>query len=124
MLQSMAHRQRLQRNAPRKIRSWPGPGAQRARFPAANLQYGTEARKSAEALRADFHGRFLGGDRKERPQSPRLAGSCGRRDSDLGLFRQLQGVIDLDSEISHSAFNFAVAQEQLHGPQVFRSLVD
>ena len=49
-------------------RCWPGPGAQRARFPAANLQYCTEARKSAEALPADFLGRFLGGARKERPQ--------------------------------------------------------
>ena len=102
----------------------------RARAPSApgfrrrNFRYCTEARKSAEALRADFHGRFLGGDRKERPQAQRLAESCGRGDSDLGLFRQLQGVIDLDSEISHSAFNFAVAQEQLHGPQVLRSLVD
>ena len=71
-------------------RSWPGPGAQRARLPAANLQYCTEARKSAEALRADFHGRFIGGARKERPQFPRRAGSCCRGDSNLGLLRQIR----------------------------------
>ena len=72
-------------------RSWPGPGAQRARFPAPNLQYCTEARKSAEALRADLHGRFLGGARKERPQFPRRrAGFCGRGDSNLGLLRQIK----------------------------------
>ena len=105
-------------------RLWRDPGARCARVPTPNLQYCTEAGKSPEALRADFHGRFLGGARKERPQARRLAGFCGRGDSDLGLFRQFQGVIDLDSEISHSAFNFAVAQEQLHGPQVLRSLVD
>ena len=71
-------------------RCWPGPGAQRARFPAANLQYCTEARKSAEALRADCHGRFIGGARKERAQFPRRAGSCGRGDSNLGLLRQIR----------------------------------
>ncbi len=36
----------------RQARLWPGPGAQRARFPAPNLQYCTDARKSAEALHA------------------------------------------------------------------------
>ena len=44
--------------------------------------------------------------------------------SDLGLFRNLQCIIDLDTEVSHGAFQLGVAKQQLDRPQVLGSLVD
>ena len=42
----------------------------------------------------------------------------------FSLFRQLQGVIDLDSQIANCAFKFGVTQKQLHGPEVFGSFIN
>lgn len=44
--------------------------------------------------------------------------------SDLGLFRQLQSIIDLDAEVAHRAFQLGVSQQQLYGTKVLRSLVN
>ena len=35
--------------------------------------------------------------------------------SDLGLLRYLEGVIDLDAEVSHRRLELRVPQQQLHG---------
>ena len=70
--------------------TWPGPGARRARFPAPKFSLLYRSIEVRGRVRANFHGRFLGGARKERPQFPRRAGSCGRGDSNLGLLRQLR----------------------------------
>lgn len=43
---------------------------------------------------------------------------------DLRLLRDLQRVIDLDAEVSHSAFKLRVSRQQLDGTQILRALVD
>ena len=50
---------------------------------------------------------------------------CGRRDDlDLRLLRDLQCVIHLNAEVSHSAFKLRVSQQELNGSQVPCALVD
>ena len=71
-------------------RFWPGPGARRARFSAPKFSQLYRSIEVRGGVRANFHGRFLGGDRKERPQFPRRARSCGRGDSNLALLRQIR----------------------------------
>jgi hypothetical protein len=44
--------------------------------------------------------------------------------SDVDLLGYRKGVVNLDSEISHRAFDLGVAQKQLHRSQIPRSLVD
>jgi hypothetical protein len=55
-----------------------------------------------------------------------LGGSSARpaSPSDFKLLGQLQGVIDLYAEISHSALQLTVAELQLAGPQIAGLLVD
>lgn len=36
--------------------------------------------------------------------------------SDFNLFRYGEGVIDIDTEISHRALNFSVSEQELNGP--------
>ena len=38
--------------------------------------------------------------------------------SDVNLFGNVEGVINLDAQVSDSAFNFGVTQQQLDGPKV------
>jgi len=52
----------------------------------------------------------------------RAAGKARR--SDLCLLRDLQGVVHLDAKVPDRRFKFAMAKEQLHGPQVLRASVD
>ena len=40
--------------------------------------------------------------------------------SDVDLFSYREGVIYLDAEVSDGAFDFGVAKQELHGPQVAR----
>ena len=42
----------------------------------------------------------------------------------LGLLGDFQCVIDFDAEIAHCTFQFAVAEQQLNGPEILRSLLD
>jgi hypothetical protein len=42
----------------------------------------------------------------------------------FGLFRQLQGVFYLHTEVANRAFELRVAQEELHGAQVPGSSID
>ena len=49
------------------------------------------------------------------------AGSCS---SDLGLLRNLQGVIDLDAKIANGRFQLGMSEQQLHSAQVLGSLVN
>jgi hypothetical protein len=44
--------------------------------------------------------------------------------SDIDLFCYGQGVIDLDAEVSDGTFDFGVAEQKLHGPQIARPPVD
>jgi hypothetical protein len=43
---------------------------------------------------------------------------------DIDLFCYGQGVIDLDAEVSDGTFDFGVAEQELHGPQVTSAPVD
>ena len=38
--------------------------------------------------------------------------------SDVNLFGNVEGVINFDTQVSDSAFNFGVTQQQLDGPKV------
>ena len=40
----------------------------------------------------------------------------GRKPLNFGLFRDLQRVIYLDPEVSHSAFELAMTKQKLNGP--------
>jgi hypothetical protein len=42
----------------------------------------------------------------------------------LGLFGNLQRVVDLDSEVSHGAFKFRMAEQELNGPKIPRAAID
>src|ERR1700680_3506903 len=44
--------------------------------------------------------------------------------SDVDLFRDSESVVDLNPEITDSAFDLAVTQEQLHCPQITSAAVD
>ena len=64
-------------------------------------------------------------DFPKRPHDTELASwrlRAATTTSDLGLLRNLQCVIDLDAEISHGAFQFGMAKQELYGPQVLGSL--
>lgn len=61
-----------------------------------------------------------------RAQLPRLRrrGGGTKPPSDLRLFRDLEGVIDLDAEVPHSGLQIGVPEEQLHGTQIFGAPID
>jgi len=40
------------------------------------------------------------------------------------LFSYREGIIDLNAEVSDGAFDFGVAKQELHGPQVAGSTID
>ena len=44
--------------------------------------------------------------------------------SDVNLFRYRKCVIDLNAEVSDGAFDFCVAEQELHGPQFAGPTVD
>ena len=44
--------------------------------------------------------------------------------SDINLFRYCQGVIDLDAEVSHRAFDLGMPKQKLNGPEISCSPVD
>jgi hypothetical protein len=44
--------------------------------------------------------------------------------SDVNLFRYGKGIIDLDAEVSDGAFNFGVAEQELHSSQITGAPVD
>ena len=44
--------------------------------------------------------------------------------SDINLFRYRQGVIDLDAEIPHRAFDLGMPEQELDGPEVSRPPID
>src|SRR6267154_5820752 len=44
--------------------------------------------------------------------------------SDINLFRYCQGVIDLDAEIPHRAFDLGVPEQKLDSPEVARPPID
>jgi hypothetical protein len=44
--------------------------------------------------------------------------------SDVNLFRNGEGVIDLDTEVPDSAFDLGVTEQELHGSQVAGTSVD
>jgi len=46
------------------------------------------------------------------------------RQLDLGLLGNLERVVNLDAKVPHGAFQFRMAQEQLHGSQVPGSGID
>src|SRR6266851_2077125 len=51
-----------------------------------------------------------------RPSGPAVATSSTRLH--LSLLRDLQRVVDLDSEVSDGALQFAMAKEKLDGPEI------
>jgi hypothetical protein len=46
------------------------------------------------------------------------------QESDVDLLGNSEGVIHLDTQIAHSALNFAMAQQELDGPEVPRPPID
>jgi hypothetical protein len=44
--------------------------------------------------------------------------------SDIDLFRDSQGIVDFNAEVSDGAFDFGVAQQKLDRPKVARASVD
>ena len=44
--------------------------------------------------------------------------------SDVNLFRNGEGVIDLDTEVPDSAFDLGVTEQELHGSQITSTSVD
>ena len=44
--------------------------------------------------------------------------------SDVNLFRYGKGIIDLDAEVPDGAFNFGVAEQELHSSQITGASVD
>jgi hypothetical protein len=44
--------------------------------------------------------------------------------SDINLFRYRKRIIYLDAEVSDGAFDFCVARQELHGPQIAGSTTD
>jgi hypothetical protein len=51
-----------------------------------------------------------------------LAGRLGR--SDVNLFRNQKGIIDINPEISNCALNLRMTQEELDGPEIACSPID
>ncbi|MGF6371636.1 hypothetical protein OKW40_004386 [Paraburkholderia sp. RAU6.4a] len=43
---------------------------------------------------------------------------------DFSLLRYFEGIVDLNPEISNSAFQFAVTKQELNGSKILRPLVD
>ena len=44
--------------------------------------------------------------------------------SDINLFRYCEGIIDLDAEISHRAFDLGMSEQELDGPEIASPPVD
>ena len=44
--------------------------------------------------------------------------------SDVNLFRNGEGIIDLDTEVPDSAFDLGVTEQELHGSQIAGTSVD
>ena len=44
--------------------------------------------------------------------------------SDLDLFGNRKGIVDLDAEVSHGALDLGMTQQKLDGPEIPRSTVD
>jgi hypothetical protein len=42
----------------------------------------------------------------------------------LGLFGDFQRVVDLDSEVSHGAFKFRMAEQELNRPKILGAAID
>ena len=42
----------------------------------------------------------------------------------LSLFGDFQRVVDLDSEVSHGAFKFRMAEQELNGPEIPGAAID
>ena len=55
---------------------------------------------------------------------PLIAAASAPFGLDFGMFRHLQGIIDLDSEVPHRAFQLLVPEKQLNGPEVLSAPVD
>lgn len=58
------------------------------------------------------------------PPQPSAGAAPPSRRSDLGLLRDLQGIVDLDAEVPHRRFQLGVPEEQLNSTQVLGSTVD
>ena len=84
-------RSNVSRDPDASIRKWP------------NLLVG-RSRTSAAAMSAFPTLRNRG------TAAPKAAVRSRREGSDFGLFRDLEGVVHLDSQVSHGAFKFAVAE--------------
>lgn len=67
-------------------------------------------------------------DRGDEIERPLLAGqrpiAARPRWSYISLLRHLEGVVNLDAEVTHRALELAVAEEQLHRPQILGAAVD
>jgi hypothetical protein len=48
----------------------------------------------------------------------------GTRATDINLFGNRERVVNLDAERAHCAFDFGVAEQELHDSQIFRAAVD
>jgi hypothetical protein len=62
--------------------------------------------------------------RRETGHRPHLLSGVSYPPLDIDLLRDLDGVIDLDAEVAHSAFYLRVTEQKLHGPKVTRPPVD
>lgn len=55
-------------------------------------------------------------------QRPPASDRCSH--SHLGLLCEFKRIVDLNTEVPYSALEFGMPKEQLHSPQVLRSLID
>jgi hypothetical protein len=59
-----------------------------------------------------------------RPATDHVCLAGYRHPSDIGLLRDFDGVVDLDAEVAHRAFDLRVTEQELHGSKVTRPPVD
>jgi hypothetical protein len=72
-----------------------------------------------DCYRGDSQGTALG-----RSATVEIGGRDQPAGLHLSLLSDLQGVVDLNSEVSDGALEFAMAEEELDGPEIPRPSVD
>ena len=82
-----------------------------------NVRYGANSCASARGRQYSF---------AMMPESGRtvIPRAAAEQDLDFRLFGNLQGVIDLDTEVADGALQFGMPEQQLDGAQILRALVD
>ena len=67
---------------------------------------------------------LLARDTSQAEGRPVIAAASAYSRLDFSMFRHLQGIIDLNSEVSYRAFELFMPKKQLNGPEVLGAPVD